>query len=813
LVAAALLATTLASVTGSASSADFLPPLAPGQWSFAIADAEATPEPIWDPVPGGRRELLVDGRLARPDRWRGVGVFVRIQPASLGCARSWLADHGAAVQSQFFAHAGSMHAVDPLPPLPTSGPVRICAWVARSESARVRPVTQVIPLLTGLFGAMALEDGSYWTLGRPSFSFLAEGTAPFSTSETDVLCGTTVAGSANGEPAGEDGASGIWGEEVGSSGGCEGDSATYSFAGVAANLSFTFPEDASLAPGAANVHVGNACVFTDASFDTVAEAAAVVRSEGCKVGHVLAAPRERSDPLGMVEGLYIHGAQVRLVALGTAVDIVTNGVPPALRVPSPGGPGEGKLTEPEGGECGELAGLEPKFASAEGELVKLPALSSQSRGVAISAGATLGSVGICDRAISALVPGLSFTRPGLSLVAKYDLHKRRVKHSFSYSFIPLGWKVPNDTGASKPRTPRIDWPDALKFGGEAGPSASFTYTPGEPLEPSIDLVTVPVLQAPVTLISQGQPVLEAGIGPELSFGLSFDRKELAKQEDEDVAEGEDADTAAEQISEQVGDDVAGALEAEQSELAPASDFAASGVADESIDITDSVSTALDSELPTDATVAATTNELDTATLAADGLLDATADTGVDALVGDELIDVLAIAVIADHHHHAPPPDLVRHRGVIHSRLLRASPIRRLRVRALRRAPFPRHAIPRLVHERLGLPVAARVGRLAVSSTRLRAGRRLTVVAPFLGLASHAQLTLAGPGYRATRPLAVSHGTAGAVIVLPRHLRAGTWTVSVKDLAGVKLSPGSRTLSGTAIVRIGVFQVKRHRARR
>jgi hypothetical protein len=514
-----------------------------------------------------------------------------------------------------------------------------------------------------------------------------------------------------------------------------------------------------------------------------------------------------------VEGLYIHGAQVRLVALGTTVDIVTNGVPPALVVPSPGGQSEGHLTEPEGGECGELAALEPKFASAERELVKLPALSSQSLGVAISAGATLGSVGICDRAISALVPGLSFTRPGLSLVAKYDLHKNRVERSFSYSFVPLGWKVPHDTGASKPSPPRIDWPDAVRFGGEAGPSASFTYTPGEPLEPSIDLVTVPVLQAPITLISQGQPVLEAGIGPELSFGLSFDRKELAEQEDEDVAEGEDADTAAEQISEQVGDDVAGALEAEQSQLAPASDFAASGVADQSIDITDSVSTALDSELPTDATVAATTNELDTATLAADGLLDATADAGVDALVGDELIDVLAIAVVADHHRHPPPPDLVRHRGVIHSRLLRASPIRRLHPRALRRAPFPRRAIPRLVHERLSLPVAARVGRLAVSSTRLRGGRRLTVVAPFLGLARHAQLTLAGPGYRATRPLTVAHGTAGAVIVLPRHLRPGTWTVSVKDLAGVTLTSGSRTLSGTAIVRIGVFQVKRHRRHR
>jgi hypothetical protein len=83
-----------------------------------------------------------------------------------------------------------------------------------------------------------------------------------------------------------------------------------------------------------------------------------------------------------------------------------------------------------------------------------------------------------------------------------------------------------------------------------------------------------------------------------------------------------------------------------------------------------------------------------------------------------------------------------------------------------------------------------------------------VVAPLLGAARDAELVL-GPGYRATRMLTVAHGRV--VTVLPRHLPSGTWTVSARDLTGVTLTPGSRTLSGAATVRIGVFQVTRHGA--
>jgi hypothetical protein len=71
-------------------------------------------------------------------------------------------------------------------------------------------------------------------------------------------------------------------------------------------------------------------------------------------------------------------------------------------------------------------------------------------------------------------------------------------------------------------------------------------------------------------------------------------------------------------------------------------------------------------------------------------------------------------VIANAYRHAPPADLVRHRGVIHPSAPSTSPIRRLRAAAVP-APGGR----RLVHDRLKLPVAARVDRLEVSATRLR----------------------------------------------------------------------------------------------
>jgi hypothetical protein len=85
-----------------------------------------------------------------------------------------------------------------------------------------------------------------------------------------------------------------------------------------------------------------------------------------------------------------------------------------------------------------------------------------------------------------------------------------------------------------------------------------------------------------------------------------------------------------------------------------------------------------------------------------------------------------------------------------------------------------------------------------------------VVAPFLGASRphDALLTLAGPGYRASRLLQVANGAAGATITLPRRLARGTWTISVEDRSGVALAPDGHTLTGSAILRIGVFDVRR-----
>jgi hypothetical protein len=86
---------------------------------------------------------------------------------------------------------------------------------------------------------------------------------------------------------------------------------------------------------------------------------------------------------------------------------------------------------------------------------------------------------------------------------------------------------------------------------------------------------------------------------------------------------------------------------------------------------------------------------------------------------------------------------------------------------------------------------------------------VSVIAPFLaGGAPHdALLTLAGPGYRATRLLRIANGAAGATIRLPRRMAHGTWTISIEDLSGVALAPQGHALTGAAIVRMGVFAVR------
>jgi hypothetical protein len=113
-----------------------------------------------------------------------------------------------------------------------------------------------------------------------------------------------------------------------------------------------------------------------------------------------------------------------------------------------------------------------------------------------------------------------------------------------------------------------------------------------------------------------------------------------------------------------------------------------------------------------------------------------------------------------------------------------------------------------VRELAALPVDVHVGRLAATSTRLRPGGRISVLAPFLGGGQphDALLTLAGPGYRAVRLVRIWGGAAGATIDLPRRMARGMWTISVEDLSGVVLAPQGG-VTGTAIIRLGAFDVR------
>jgi hypothetical protein len=454
-------------------------------------------------------------------------------------------------------------------------------------------------------------------------------------------------------------------------------------------------------------------------------------------------------------------------------------------------------------ECNELASLDPGFATAEKSVVPLPSLSSDTLAVSLSAGVSLGSVGICDNALSGLVPGLG--GGGLGLTANYSLTGGSTSKKFTYSFVPLGWHIPAGTGApdATPPPPAIEWPQAIEFGGEVHPSLSFTYTPGEALTPSLDLIEVPIAQTSVTLLALGSPFLQASVGPELSFGLSFDKKELAEQENEDVAEGESPETAAQEISDELGSDVEGGLENEVGAIDPdAPDMAA--LETDSTDAASTVAGDADATLPGDPETG-----VDDTAISGGG--DAALDGGADAAGGDELLDVLIDLAFAAEAHRPPPPSLVATSGqLLAQRLLPARPLARLSRRALHRTGFPRGRVPALVRDRLALSVPAKVRPLVASSTRLLPGHRISILATRLGRGRRhdALIVLQGPGYRATRLVRVVRGAANATIALPRSLARGTWTISVQDLSEVHLSP-SRTLAGYALVRFGVFSVSGH----
>jgi hypothetical protein len=475
---------------------------------------------------------------------------------------------------------------------------------------------------------------------------------------------------------------------------------------------------------------------------------------------------------------------------------------------SAGGPGGEK--PPEGGECRDLASISPESKRLEKAKLPLGSFAAGPVPIAVSASAWVGSVGICDRAINALEPRLELTPPSLTLTASYNLKDRHLIAEPKYSFVPLGWQIPRGTGAPRPEGPTIDWGAAVNFGGEAAPTLDFGVNPlarrGGKLEVGLELVRVPVVQPKATLIALGRPVLEASLGPELTLSMKVDREGLQRAVEEATAEGESPAAAAEQVAEQARANVQAAVDAEESIAAPAEALPA-----DAAQIAGAVSDDMAATLAADTVADPGLSAIEALWL--EGAADPALIADSEEVAGELVITVgEVVAVEARAHRVHLPPGL--HRS--HGRLVLASPAARATARQAPASgaspgPFPVGRMPSLVRDTLALPVPGRVGPLVTTSTHLRPGRWVSVIAPFLagGRRHDALLTLAGPGYRAVRLLRISGGAAGAAILLPRRMARGTWTISIEDLSGIALVPQGHALTGTAIVRIGVFEVGEH----
>lgn len=473
------------------------------------------------------------------------------------------------------------------------------------------------------------------------------------------------------------------------------------------------------------------------------------------------------------------------------------------------GPGSGGQTPPEGAECKDAATITPRFAPEEKREVKLGTVSSDVLPLSVSASLTLGSVGLCDRAMDAVRAGLTKTLSALELEATYKRGARKVNSLFHYTFLPLGWHLPGGTGAREPDPPVIDWPSFTLTlpGGLENPSLNFVYSPGKPLAPEFELIKVPVLQETVTLIALAQPFLSARVGPELSLSLQLNEKELAKDVNEAVAEGEDPIAAAQQLADAAELQLRELIDVEEGALSPGSSPPIV-VGATATGLSIAFGRAVDTSLIAEAGSGPIADSVRASAITRGLLGSPTLVSEAEAIAGRVILELPEVAAAAAGHRPVPPGVHRGHRRPFVTGRLGARPIRRLSRRALRRAPFPTRRIPALVRDAYPLPGAVRVGPLVTTTRRLRSGGSVTVIAPFLGVTGphDALLTLAGPGYRAARLLHISHGAAGATIRLPKRLSRGTWTISVEDLSGVALAPDG-SLSGNAIVRMGVFDVR------
>lgn len=461
--------------------------------------------------------------------------------------------------------------------------------------------------------------------------------------------------------------------------------------------------------------------------------------------------------------------------------------------------------------CDSLASIEHGWASREKELVPLPAVSSETVAVGLAAEISLGSVGICSNALTDLKPTLELVPPAFALTSDYSGSVGPTSTTFTYSFWPLGWDIPPGTGVADLHPPvTIDWDRPHEA--ELGPSASFTYKPHKPVGVSLQLFSVPIKKVTVTLLALTQPFLSASVGPELGFELSFDRKDLAEEKAMDEADGETPEEADQEIVAEIESDVETAVQDEASAIDPAA-VDEPAVLTDATDVSSIVGRVADSTLAADAGAAmdAIVATVDGDAVAVGGADAATLDGAAEAVGSFDFLEVLPLVLLAadtaQAHGDSRSGHIPRHPRPLPRQPLKATAIRSLSPRSLQRPEFDHATVASLVRQFLALRLPAKVRPLAVSSTSLHPGKRVSVVATGLGHGPgrFASLVLAGPRYFATRLLRISRHAAGATITLPRSLAKGTWMIAIQSLSSVHLARKHR-LRGFATVRIATFTV-------
>ncbi len=151
------------------------------------------------------------------------------------------------------------------------------------------------------------------------------------------------------------------------------------------------------------------------------------------------------------------------------------------------------------------------------------------------------------------------------------------------------------------------------------------------------------------------------------------------------------------------------------------------------------------------------------------------------------------------------------KGDLTDKVLRVFAAPHVPPRSFRAAPFKRKPAIEATREAILLPAPGQARTLLVAGGRsFKSAQRLTIAAAALPNRArhHVLVVLRGPHYKAQRVVTASAGASVLTIALPRHKRAGAWSICVVDASGVH-SKGNR-LDGKAQFRVGTFAVKRHR---